>query len=66
MCLLDVLKNNFFDVDDAMFEGVEMPYEIIFFILLDMLKNGWLNRFVKISKVHSNSFFASWASKKAT
>jgi hypothetical protein len=28
--LLDVLKNDFREVDEAMLEGVERPYEIIF------------------------------------
>jgi hypothetical protein len=28
--LLDVLKNDFGEVNEVMFEGVERPYEIIF------------------------------------
>jgi hypothetical protein len=31
--LLDVLINDFAELDEAMFEGVERPYEIIFCIL---------------------------------
>jgi hypothetical protein len=30
MCLLDVLKNDFGEVDEAMFQGVELPSELIF------------------------------------
>jgi hypothetical protein len=30
ICLLDVLKDDFDEVDEAMFQGVEMPCEIIF------------------------------------
>jgi hypothetical protein len=30
---LDVLKNIFGEVDEAMFEDVERPYELIFWIL---------------------------------
>jgi hypothetical protein len=30
MCLKDVLNSNFGEVDEAMFEGVERPCEIIF------------------------------------
>jgi hypothetical protein len=37
-CILDVeksyvLKNDFGDVDETMFQGVEMPYELVFCIL---------------------------------
>jgi hypothetical protein len=31
--LLDVLKNDFGEVDEAMIQGVERPYELIFCIL---------------------------------
>jgi hypothetical protein len=31
--LLDVLKNIFGEVDEAMFEDVERPYELVFSIL---------------------------------
>jgi hypothetical protein len=27
MCLLDVFKNDFGEVDEAMFDGVERPFE---------------------------------------
>jgi hypothetical protein len=30
MCLLDVLKNDFVEVDEVMFEGVVRPYELNF------------------------------------
>jgi hypothetical protein len=30
MCLLDVLKNDFGEVDEVMFEGVVRQYELIF------------------------------------
>jgi hypothetical protein len=30
MCLLDVLKNDFGEVDEVMFQGVVRPYELIF------------------------------------
>jgi hypothetical protein len=33
ICILDVLKNDFGEVDEAMFECVEKPYEHIFCIL---------------------------------
>jgi hypothetical protein len=33
MCLLDVLKCDFVDVDEAMFQGVERPCEKIFYLL---------------------------------
>jgi hypothetical protein len=33
MCLLDVLKNDFVEVDEAMFHSVERQCEIIFCIL---------------------------------
>jgi hypothetical protein len=33
ICLLNVLKNDFGEVDEAMFEGVERPFELIFCIL---------------------------------
>jgi hypothetical protein len=33
MCPLCVLKNDFGKVDEAVFEGVERPYEFIFCIL---------------------------------
>jgi hypothetical protein len=33
ICLLDVLKNDFAEVDEAMFEGFEKPCEPIFGIL---------------------------------
>jgi hypothetical protein len=29
MCLRDVLKNDFGEFDEAMFQGVENPYELI-------------------------------------
>jgi hypothetical protein len=32
LCLLDVLKNEFGEVDEAMFQGVERPCEPIFCI----------------------------------
>jgi hypothetical protein len=32
ICLLDVLKKDFDEVDEAMFHGVERPCEIIFYI----------------------------------
>jgi hypothetical protein len=32
ICLLDVLKNDFGEVDEAMFQGVERPYEHMFCI----------------------------------
>jgi hypothetical protein len=32
-CLLDVLKNGFGEVDEAIYQGVESPYELIFCIL---------------------------------
>jgi hypothetical protein len=34
MCLRDVLKNDFGEVDDAMFQNVERPYEPFFCILV--------------------------------
>jgi hypothetical protein len=33
MCLLEVLKNNFSEVDEATFQGAENPYEHISCIL---------------------------------
>jgi hypothetical protein len=33
MCLLDVFKNDFGVVDEAMFEGVERPFKYTFWIL---------------------------------
>jgi hypothetical protein len=33
ICLLDVSKNEFDEVDEAMFQGDERPYELIFCIL---------------------------------
>jgi hypothetical protein len=33
LCLLNVLKNDFGEVDEAMFEGIEGPFEPIFCIL---------------------------------
>jgi hypothetical protein len=33
ICLLDVLKNDFGEVDEAKFQGVERPYDLIFCIL---------------------------------
>jgi hypothetical protein len=33
ICLLNLLKNNFREVDEAIFEGVERSCEIIFYIL---------------------------------
>jgi hypothetical protein len=33
ICLPNVLKCNFGDVDEAMFHDVERPYEHIFFLL---------------------------------
>jgi hypothetical protein len=33
ICLLDVLKNDFVEVDESIFQGVERPCELIFYIL---------------------------------
>jgi hypothetical protein len=33
ICLLDVLKNDFGEVDEAMFQGIERACEFIFCIL---------------------------------
>jgi hypothetical protein len=33
ICFLDVLNNDFGEVDEAIFQGVERTYELIFFIL---------------------------------
>jgi hypothetical protein len=32
-CILDVIKNDFGKVDEAMFQGVEMLCELIFYLL---------------------------------
>jgi hypothetical protein len=42
--LLDVLKNDFGWVNEAMFKGVERPYEIIFWIL-SIEKSTWMKSF---------------------
>jgi hypothetical protein len=33
ICFLDILNNDFGEVDEAMFQGVEKQCELIFFIL---------------------------------
>jgi hypothetical protein len=33
MCLLDVLKNNFVEVDEALFQGIENPCDLIFCVM---------------------------------
>jgi hypothetical protein len=33
ICLLEVLKGDFGDVDEEMFQGVERPCELIFYLL---------------------------------
>jgi hypothetical protein len=33
ICILDVVKNDFCEVDEVMFQGVERPCELIFCIL---------------------------------
>jgi hypothetical protein len=40
ICLLDVLKYDFSEVDEAMFLGVERPCELIFCIL-GIQKSTW-------------------------
>jgi hypothetical protein len=32
-CILDVLKNNFVEVYEAVFQSVQMPFQIIFYVL---------------------------------
>jgi predicted transcriptional regulator len=50
ICSLDVLKNDFVEVVEAMFQGVERPYELISCILsmeksdLDSRLSDFLNR----------------------
>jgi hypothetical protein len=34
ICLLDVLKNGFGEIDETMFQGVEMLCELIFYFLV--------------------------------
>jgi hypothetical protein len=48
ICLLDVLKNDLGDVDEAMFQCVERPCEIIFCIT-GIEKANWTNSLVVLS-----------------